>query len=233
MGRNDRRVDKLYAVQYGKGFLYGGPDFAFIYYIVKLGQNWILIDTGFSSPELAKVMGITMLPIDEEVGKIVKPEQIRSILITHSHWDHIDDVYQYTNATIYITQKSYEKAIAENCERTKEYLQKARENGKLCFIASGTTVLDVFTYEEVGGHAEDSGVFHFEQNGKNYCLTGDECFSIDYFQKNIPIDNAYNLERNEQFTDRSHVAGAIPLPSHDGSLMKLYEREADNIVRIL
>ncbi|MDD5900856.1 MAG: MBL fold metallo-hydrolase [Lachnospiraceae bacterium] len=226
-------LDRLYAIRYGKGFKYGGPEFAFLYYLAKVGDKWVLIDTGFSSSNLARNMGITMLPIRNEIQAIVMPEQISDILITHSHWDHIDDIDKYTKARIYLSQKTFDKAVSENCESTRKCLHNAKANNRVCIIASGMKLLDTFTYEEVCGHAEDSGVFFFEHGDSKYCITGDECFSIDYFVKNIAIDNAYDVGKNVRFTNRYNEAGVIPLPSHDGSVLLRYGQVSENIARIV
>lgn len=69
-------LESLYAVQYGKGFKYGGPDFSFLFYVAKVKGKWVLIDTGFSSQELAMAMGITMIPVKNEMKAIGMPGQI-------------------------------------------------------------------------------------------------------------------------------------------------------------
>ena len=226
-------LESLYAVQYGKGFKYGGPDFSFLFYVAKVRGKWVLIDTGFSSQELATAMGITMIPVKNEMKAIGMPGQIQDILITHSHWDHIDDVDKYENARIYLSQKTFDKAVSENCESTGRFLQDAKANCRTHIIRSGMRLLDTFTYEEVGGHAEDSGVFFFEHGDNTYCITGDECFSIDCFANNIAIDNAVNREKNVQFTKQYNEAGVIPLPSHDGTVLHRYRQLSENIVQIV
>ena len=163
----------------------------------------------------------------------VKPEQISDILITHSHWDHIDDIDKHENARIYLSQKTFEKAVSENCESTRIFLQDAKANRRTHIISSGMRLLDTFTYEEVGGHAEDSGVYFFEHGDNKYCITGDECFSIDCFANNIAIDNAVVLEKNVQFTKRYNEAGVTPLPSHDGTVLHRYRQLSENIAQIV
>lgn len=226
-------LESLYAVQYGKGFKYGGPDFSFLFYVAKVRGKWVLIDTGFSSQELAMAMGITMIPVKNEMKAIGMPGQIQDILITHSHWDHIDDIDKHENARIYLSQKTFEKAVSENCEGTRRFLQDAKANRRTHIISSGMRLLDTFTYEEVGGHAEDSGVFFFEHGDNKYCITGDECFSIDCFANNIAIDNAVDLEKNVQFTKRYNEAGVTPLPSHDGTVLHRYRQLSENIAQIV
>lgn len=226
-------LERLYAVRYGSGFKYGGAAFAFFYYIAKVEGRWVLIDTGFSAPDLAKNMGITLLPVEKEVLEIVLPKQVSEILITHSHWDHMDDLYKYVKARIHLSQKTFDKAMVENCESTRSCLQHGKDTNRICIMESGERVLNTFTYEEIGGHAEDSGVFFFEQGDSKYCVTGDECFSIDCFYNHIAIDNAYDKEKNVLFMDRCSRAGIIPLPSHDDAIMLRYRKVSEHIVQIV
>lgn len=226
-------IQELYAVRYGKGFKYGGVDFPFVYYIAYVDGKLVLIDTGFSSAKLAVDMGVNLIQIEYEVKEILKESLNCTILITHSHWDHIDDVCKYLRAHIFMSEKTYQKAVLENCDDVREYLLHAKDNERITFIDSGTKILDTFVYEKVGGHTEDSGVFYFEQEGERYCITGDECFSIDCIKHNIPIENAYNRQNNIMFTEKCNKKNVNPLPSHDKSILSCYKKISPNIVRII
>lgn len=43
-------------------------------------------------------MGIHLLSVEEKIQKLIEPESISAILLTHSHWDHIDDIEKYEKA---------------------------------------------------------------------------------------------------------------------------------------
>lgn len=227
------RLNHLYAVRYGKGFQYGGPDFAFIYYLANVYDTWILIDTGFSSRELANGMGIHLFQVKDDICRMIAPNSVEDILITHSHWDHIDDICNYYDTNIFLSKITYEKALSENCDSTRAYVRKAKEEDRLNFLASGSKILNLFTYELIGGHSEDSGVFYFEQDDRKYCLAGDECFSVNNLMKNIPIENAYNHERNLDFTRYCYENDIIMLPAHDDSIFKNYPKITENIVQVI
>lgn len=226
-------LKSLYAVLYGKGFHYSGPDFVFIYYLANIDGKWVYIDVGFSSKNLAENMGIQLLTVPEEVKEAVKPDKVDAILITHSHWDHIDDTCKYCNAKIYLSELTYKKAIEENCDNTKNYLKKARKEGRVIFIEPGEKVLNCFTYEFVGGHSSDSGVFYFDHDNRKYCLAGDECFSIQHLRDNIPIDNAFNPENNSLFTKKCFENEITVLPSHDGAVLESFTKISYGITRII
>lgn len=226
-------LNRLYAIRYGKGFKYGGADFTFIYYLANVQDQWILIDTGFSSKELAEVMGISLIPVDNEIRDILNQNVINNVLITHSHWDHIDDIYMFSSANIFLSEKTYEKAMIENCDLTKLSLQKAKEESRIVFLDSGSKAFHSFTYEFVGGHAEDSGVFYFTYGDREYCIAGDECFSVENIKKNIPIDNAFNIESNILFTKKCYENSLIVLPAHDDAVFHKYQKVSENIVQII
>ena len=107
-------LESLYAVQYGKGFKYGGPDFSFLFYVAKVKGKWVLFDTGFSSQELAMAMGITMIPVKNEMKAIGMPGQIQDILITHSHWDLLM-MWISTKMRVFICLR---RLLIRRCQRT-------------------------------------------------------------------------------------------------------------------
>lgn len=226
-------VEQLYAIRYGIRINKEGDDFPFLFYLAYLKRKVVLIDTGSSSSEQAKSMGITLIPIEKELQEALHDRKISDILITHSHWDHIDNIYKYTDAQIYMAEDTYQKAMAEDSEHVRAYLQYAKDTDRVTFLNSDTKIMDTFLYERVGGHTVDSGVYYFEAEGKKYCITGDECFSIDHLRHNIPIDNAYNLINNIAFTERCYKQKVIPLPFHDNSILDGKLKITPNIVRVL
>lgn len=229
----DRALSRLYAIRFGKGFQYGGDAFSFIYYLARVNNIWVLIDVGFSEQKLAEKMGIHLFSVEEKIRKLIEPESISAILLTHSHWDHIDDIEKYEKAKLYLSENTFRKAVSENCESTRKSLKRAREEGRVVFLNTLDVIFDIFKFELVGGHSEDSGVFYFEYGGKLYCIAGDECFSINDIKRNIPIENAFDEKKNLQFTEKCFEKCAVILPSHDNTVMEEYPQISSNIVRVI
>lgn len=222
---------KLYGVRYGKDFKYVGPDFPFLYYLVEIEGHFFMFDTTFSSQELAEAMGVNLFLIDRELKEVFgQIPNIDSIIITHSHWDHINDIWKYPDAKIYISRVGYELAMKDGDSQVKERLIAGKS--QLILIEDEACIEERFHYWLIGGHSMDSAVVWFEEGGNTYCITGDECFSIANLQQNQGSSNCVDEMKNKEFTQRAYEQGWIPLPAHDKEIMRMYARKTENIIQI-
>lgn len=90
-----------------------------------------------------------------------------------------------------------------------------------------------FKFKVIGGHSVGSSVIYFEENDKNYVITGDECYTSNNLLENRPIGIYSNTEKNEAFISDALLKGYIPLPCHDSSLFKKHKKVSSNIVQII
>lgn len=237
---------ELYIIRYGKNFKYANQgtvfknapnpkealeEFPFLYYVARHEGQTILFDTGFRSEEKAAEMGITLLNIEGELKEVFGSEYPSAdiVVITHSHFDHIDNLDLYRNMKIIIARKEYHIAMEEAVCAVK---QRLREE-KVILVEKEYLCAGKFLFRVIGGHSPGSSVIYFEDKGLRYVLTGDECFSCDNVLKNIPLGVCRNTEKNAAFIADACKKGYIPLPFHDAELMKRYKVISENIVRVL
>lgn len=238
---------KLYGIRFARGFKYGTketafctlegnceliPEFSFFYYLAEYGGKHFLIDTGFRDERLAADMGVTLLPIKGEISKVfgLFPE-IDTIFLTHSHWDHINNIDLYPNARLVMSRKTYEQAMAEGSVSVKNRLQETKTS--ISLVEERECFYDILHFEVIGGHMPDSSVLTFRIGNDTYCMTGDECYFCENMERNIPIGIRFCSEKNELFIQRAHTEGWIPLPFHDAGILDKYHRVTENIVRII
>lgn len=236
---------QLYAIRYGEQFKYGTKgtvykgaeqpgevisDFPFLYYLAEVQGKWILIDTGFREEALAASVGVTLLPIESELeAAFGGMGEISRIILTHSHWDHVNNLDLYPGVPVTMSQATYDLILREGAEHVKESLQ----GRKLQLVEQEAVIADKFTLRLIGGHTPDSCVIYFEEAGKEYVITGDECYQCDNVYKNIPIGISHDGEKNAAFIADTREKGLIPLPFHDAEILRSYPRVSGNIVRIL
>lgn len=237
---------RLYAIRFAKGFKYGTkesvfrtrkgngeliPDFSFFYYLAEYGGKHFLIDTGFRDERLAADMGVTLLSTDEEIRQVFGSFlEIDTIFLTHSHWDHINNIDLYPNAGLIMSKLTYEQAMAEGNASVKERLRKTK--APISLVEERECFYDIFHFEVIGGHTPDSSVLSFRRGNDTYCITGDECYLCENMEQNIPIGIHFCAEKNELFIQKAHTEGWIPLPFHDAGILDKYHRLTENIVRI-
>jgi len=110
---------ELYAIRFGENFafakyenIYRGmgkfgkvTEFIFSYYLAKCNGKIILIDTGFRDEATANKMGITLIDVENEIKNIIGDiDCIDTIFITHSHFDHIDNLDLYKKSSVIISK---------------------------------------------------------------------------------------------------------------------------------
>ncbi|MCR8658574.1 MBL fold metallo-hydrolase [Paenibacillus endoradicis] len=203
---------------------------AWSYYIAKHNNKTIFIDTGFRDESVANQWGITFTGVENELGSIIKNlNLVDTIIITHSHFDHIENLDLFDKPEIIISKIDYEIALTQCSQSIKEKLLQCNvvtvENEYICN--------ELFRFKVIGGHSNGSSVVYFESNNNNYIITGDECYWCDNMISNRPIGIYSSTENNERFINDTHPSGLIPLPFHDLKIFEQYSAISKNIVRIL
>lgn len=238
---------KLYGIRYAKGFRYGTmetifrtqkgnrellTDFSFFYYLAEADGKHFLIDTGFRDGRLAAEMGVSLLSTDEEIRWVFGAfPEIDAIFLTHSHWDHINNIDLYPDARLIMSKLAYESAVSEGTAEVKDRLLETK--ARISLVEERECFYDRFHFEVIGGHTPDSSVLYFQAGKDTYCITGDECYFCDNMDKNIPIGIGVCGKKNERFIRMAYEKGWIPLPFHDTGILGRYDRITENIVRIL
>lgn len=187
------------------------------------------MDTGFRDTSLAADMGVSLLPIEKEVEAVLGDiSEIDTIFLTHSHWDHISNLDLYNSKQIVMAKNAYTIAMESGTEEVKSSLTK----GTIILVEKELLVADKFLFRVIGGHTADSSVLFFEEKGKKYVITGDECYLQDNVFQNIPIGICDNPQKNEEFVRFCHEERYVPLPFHDGNVLEKFKRISENIVTI-
>ena len=234
---------ELYAVRYGIDFKYASfntifqnderrdiaPGFVFLIYIAKYKDNLILFDTGFRDKKRAENFGVDLIPVDEEMKAITGSKKIDTLFITHTHFDHTDNLDLYPDSEIILSQAEYDIAISQYGGNIAEILK----SDKVHIVQDEYLYNNKFLFKVIGGHTIGSSVIYFEEKGREYVIAGDECYFIENVQKNIPNGNVYDSKSNEDFIRDAHDRKLIVLPFHDNTIFDEYEHVSDNIVRIL
>lgn len=237
---------KLYGIRFAKGFRYGTmetvfctqkgnheriSDFSFFYYLAETDGKYFLIDTGFRDERLAAEMGVILLPIEEEIRKVFGSfPEINAIFLTHSHWDHINNIDLYPHARLIMSKQTYDQAVSEGTVAVRDRLQNAKAS--ISLVKEREYFYNRFHFEVIGGHTPDSSILYFQIGNVTYCITGDECYLCDNMEQNIPIGISFCKKKNERFIREANAEGWIPLPFHDASILERYDKLTENIVRI-
>ena len=97
------------------GFLMGAPrgqfiDAAMVIWLIRGGGKTILFDSGFHRQKYMEQFHVTDFISPEEAVMLAKadPSQVTDIIISHAHWDHLDGIDLFPNATVWIQKAEFE-----------------------------------------------------------------------------------------------------------------------------
>lgn len=236
---------RLYAIRYARNFKYGTfgsvyreveetdrmiEKFDFLYYLAEYDGKYTLIDTGFRDKELALNMGVTLLDVEEELVRVFgKVPRIDKVILTHSHWDHVNNLDLYPGIDVIMSRATYQNIVLEGENTVRNVLSRCFIN----LVDDEMWIDDIFHFQVIGGHTLDSSVLFFTKDEKRYVITGDECYLCANALENKPIGICANGKKNEEFIAKIHREKWIPLPFHDGELMERYNQISDNITQVV
>lgn len=209
-GESSYRSDDIYEQDY----LDKEIPFAWMFYVIKYKDRIILIDTGFQDHLFIEKYYRDSLLILEDLD--IKPAEVTDIIVTHSHFDHIGNVDKFPDAKIYIQKE--------------ELANFPKKSNNIVAFDGSYEIGDFLKIEKIGGHTIGSSIVRFKHKGKEYILTGDECYLIDNCLGK-PIGAYYNIENNKKFINS--LESEIILPFHDPLIFERYRKINDWIARII
>ncbi|MBE5734708.1 MAG: MBL fold metallo-hydrolase [Clostridiales bacterium] len=176
---------------------------SFCFYLIQTDKKNILVDVGCDGKErynfyvYAKTTDLL-----SQYG--LTPDDITDVIITHAHFDHIDDLGYYKKAMVHIQRNEVQKALP--------YI-KNRE--KVNIFEEEITIEQNITIKKYGGHTAGSCIVYA---GK-CVLCGDECYFPKNFEEKIPTGNSYCLEKSQAFVDNYGNGEYKPLLFHSPDIL--------------
>jgi len=208
---------------------------AIMCFLIKTGNEIILIDTGMGSPSGDRAS--RLMPALSKIG--IKPEQINLILITHMHIDHIggliwNDKPAFPNAKIkigrierdfWIDDKSIEKFPARKAGFDLAKRVVNMYGNAVGVFEFGDTVAPGITAMDARGHTPGQTAFMLESDGQKLLFIGDLLhaaalqFPRPDISGNYDMNPKESVESREKFlamaaNDKLTIAGAhLPFPA--------------------
>lgn len=207
-----------------------GYEYGLFVWLILGGEKPILVDTGLENVEemntgAAGVLKekITQKPEERTVEQLarfgLKPEDIGSIIITHLHFDHVDCLDQFPNASIYVSGQGLEKATANNWHgswapgKTLDLLtNKAKDR---VVAEDNVEVAPGIRTMWVGGHTPCSQCVFVETKAGTVCLTGDTVSLTENLNRDVPVGVRDNVEQCKQAMVKIREMADIVVGSHD------------------
>jgi hydroxyacylglutathione hydrolase len=153
-------------------------------FIFKGEQNYLMVDAGIGEKKFVTEM--------KKLG--IKPEQITSLLLTHTDGDHTGAINLFKNAAIYM-QNNEEQMINGTTGKTKYSKTKWKYGPYILLNSNDTFALDGLKIKilHTPGHTPGSSCYII---GNDYLVTGDNLVVTD--GKYEHFSEMFNMNTPEQ-----------------------------------
>jgi len=216
-------------------------EFSSTCWLVKHGSEWLLWDTGVPETALNNPQGWSTLPslivyhldrsVTDQLADIgLKPADIGRVAISHTHGDHIGNVWLFPNATITMQRAEYNwiyspNGTNDNVNQLMALARKLLGTPKKLQLIDGDT--DVFgdgsvTLISTPGHTpgHQSLLVHLKKSGF-IILSGDVAHLENNFEKDIVpslnTDRAASIASMERVRQLIATYKATLFINHDKS----------------
>jgi len=207
-----------------------------VYWKVEYNGKIFLVDTGIKDIDYINksTRGEHKWERTDDINKF---EKVDYIFPTHLHYDHCSGIFDYSDAKIILTDrtyknlfdKKYEFLYKENIYNSK-ILKKVKEceNEKFNITGDGKELVKGVNIHWVGGHTPCSQVIIFESNFnykdkdfKGVLFAGDIVFTCKNLSEKIPGCLCYNLLDFYSFYDTFKKSELMIVPGHDDGMVEV------------
>jgi len=205
-------------------------DYALYIWLILGGEKPALVDAGLSDVAemnrgAARVLREPITQDQHESSRAqlrkfgLAPEDIGHVLVTHLHFDHMDDLLTYTNARVYIGKKEWEGATRAapswgHGRILHEFLDNPQCRERLVLVEDQEVLPGIESFW-IGGHTPGSMAYCINTAHGRAVLTGDTIPLLANFERNAPPGVFTSLEECRAAMQKIRSKADIVLPSHD------------------
>ena len=81
----------------------------YFFYLLRDGAELIVVDTGFDPAAAARRGRTCLVPPREALGRLgVDPANVRRLIVSHFHWDHVGNLDLFPNAELVVPERELE-----------------------------------------------------------------------------------------------------------------------------
>lgn len=219
------------------GLIPGAPrdqkiDIAMVVWLIRGGGHTILFDSGFHRQKwIDQWHPADFLSPDEAVKETgVDPAQVTDVIISHAHWDHMDGIDLFPNATIWIQKAEYEYYTGAAWQaggrhggiEVEDIQELVRRNtkGQVRFVDGDDKEILPGIRAYTGARHTYASQYIRVEGSPVYVLASDNCYLYENLKSHRagatfdPSDQAGNLAAQERMVA---LAGSVDrvVPGHD------------------
>ncbi len=220
----------------------GDPDERHIFYLyvwlIEGGPAPILVDAGLANVEemnrgAAHVLAepITQAPGERTVAQLarhgVRPEDVGHVLVTHLHFDHVDQLDLYGGARLVVSKRGLEAATAfpqwKGTWAPGKTLEGLTDLWRDRVVAvDDAEILPGIRTLWLGGHTPCSQAVLVETAAGRAAIAGDTVALAAQLERNVPMGIADSHEQCLAAMARLRDQADVVLPGHDPGVLERF-----------
>lgn len=178
-----------------------------LFFLIEDGDRKILIDVGCDTMPGFELFEFEF-PVEVLETYGVKRTEITDVILTHSHHDHIDAVYNYPQANIHLQEQEMKAA--------REYLHGLTH---ISTFDEGKKILDNIEVKHIGGHSAGSSIVLVKCGESIYVFCGDECYTKENLLERKVTGCSVCIEKSKNFIDEYSKEKYVSILFHDPDIL--------------
>ncbi len=220
-------------------------DIAFTVWVLRGGGKTVLVDAGFYRDKFIQQWKPRdfVKPSDAiNTALGIKPGDVTDIIVTHSHWDHMDGVDLFPNATIHIQKEEYEYYIGPAGEVLHRGGVDAEDATMMAGLRNVTLVdgdskspLPGITVYTGGKHTFASQFVGVNTRRGTVVIASDNAYLYENLEKHLAIAQTVDAASNLRAQTRMLSLAASPslvVPGHDPAVFDRFPLPGKGVARI-
>jgi glyoxylase-like metal-dependent hydrolase (beta-lactamase superfamily II) len=223
-------------------------DIAFTVWPVQGNGRTVLVDAGFYRDKFVQRWKPQNLvrPSDAlRTGLGIQPDGVTDIVVSHSHWDHVDGVDLFPKATIWIQREEYEYYVGPAGdvlhtggvdEDDARMLAGLNASGRVRLIdGDNKEILPGVTVYTGGKHTYASQYVGVRTRAGTIIIASDNAYLFENLEQKRAIAQTLDAAANLAAQARMLQLAAAPkfvIPGHDPAVFDRFPRVAEGVARI-
>lgn len=222
-------------------------DIAFTVWVIKGGGRTVLVDAGFYRDKFIQQWKPRdfVKPSDAvAAGLGIQPDQVTDIIVSHSHWDHVDGVDLFPKATIHIQREEYEYYVGPAGEvlhrggvdaDDAKMLAGMKAAGRIALVDGDAKELwPGITVYTGGKHTFASQFVGVNTRRGTVVVASDNAYLYENLEQHLAIaqtlDAASNLTAQARMLQLATPARVVP--GHDPAVFERFPQPGKGVARI-